>query len=106
MSNQEAIHILHCWRLTDKDMPLVHAIEQAFDTKVVWATRQATPKVNFPTGKGATWDLAWIVFTFLGSGGALIFKSFLDSVGKELGKKLVDHCTKKNEERRNENGKT
>lgn len=39
--------------------------------------------------------LAWLVLTFVGSGAVLVLKSFLQTIGSELGKKVVAHFTKR-----------
>jgi hypothetical protein len=53
-----------------------------------------------PTGRGAFFSLAWIVFTFAGAGAALLLKSFLEKIGTELGKEFIDYWLKRKQNKR------
>jgi hypothetical protein len=64
------------------------------------------PRFYYAGGPSAWVPLSWLVVTFLGAGAAISLKAFLQELGKEAGKRLIEHLFTKEKEQRAVEGET
>lgn len=96
-------HIRHLSKLSDDERGMleefaVHWSELGVErVERIEGEPASFPFVYLDVGKGSYAAIAWLIFTFGGAGGAFLLKSFFESIGSELGKKVVDYWSKKEE---------
>ena len=89
------IQVAHESPLTNEERNLIEEALKSCGSFTVDEDYKLAPTFHRPLGHVITTEVAILVITFLGTGAALMLKSFLEAVGSELGKKLVEHFKSK-----------
>jgi hypothetical protein len=89
------IRVLHYGPLLEEDRRIIEAVTADFAPVVISDDRNDLPEFHYIAGGIAVSTLAYLAITFIGIGAGLLLKSFLQSLGSELGKTLIEHFSKK-----------
>jgi hypothetical protein len=89
------LEIKHYRRFTKEEQKLLHAVANTVGEVEIDQKPDDVPRYVRATGKtDIVVPLAWLVFSFVGAGAAVIVKSFLQAIGSGLGKNFVKHFAK------------
>lgn len=92
------IHITHNGPLMPDEKQLISSLTENLEQTAIDEDSNHLPGFVYAGGPGAMVPLAWLAITFIGAGATIVVKKFLEQIGSELGKKLVERFTRKVDE--------
>lgn len=91
----EILHLAHYGKITDEDAALINNFVKDTTPDIIEEDPYKIPVMWRSAGGTIAIPIGYLIWTFIGTGAALLLRSFIEAIGSELGKKVVDHFAKK-----------
>jgi len=98
-SNKKAkakiLHLAHYGKMTDEDANVINNLFKDITPDIIEEDPYKIPVLWSAGGGTIAIPIGYIIWTLIGTGAVLLLKSFIEGIGSELGKKVVNHFAKK-----------